>query len=308
MVRRVLTATLLLALGLGCGQSNPQPSPANDPKPEAPKTAQTTAAGDPAPETQPDNPPPDEPSEPEARSNEPEARPLYYEREITQADLEGRTLRELSLMRNTIFARAGNQFRKDWLREYFTAQPWYQPSDKLDKSKISELDWKNSSIIATYEAEISKEDLLKRKEEVLARVNAGKATPEDEIELRLLSSRIGTWLGAEDTPEENRSPLEDPSLLDKLLTKEQLENLSKRDLRILRNTVYARRGRPFKSALLQNYFFSTDWYQEDPNYSDAKLTDIDRRNIKLIRSVEDSLGGPLTDYEHMVEEDWFVVA
>src|SRR5262249_55062235 len=31
-------------------------------------------------------------------------RPLYYERALTAADLDGRTLRELSLMRNTIYA------------------------------------------------------------------------------------------------------------------------------------------------------------------------------------------------------------
>ena len=37
-----------------------------------------------------------------------EDRPLYYTRALTPADLEGRTLRELALMRNTIYARAGH--------------------------------------------------------------------------------------------------------------------------------------------------------------------------------------------------------
>lgn len=35
-------------------------------------------------------------------------RPLYYIRIITRGDLNGRTLRELWPMRNTIYARAGN--------------------------------------------------------------------------------------------------------------------------------------------------------------------------------------------------------
>ena len=52
-------------------------------------------------------------------------RALYYDRALTPADLQGRTLRELALMRNTIYARAGHPFRKKWLRDYFTAQPWY---------------------------------------------------------------------------------------------------------------------------------------------------------------------------------------
>ncbi len=35
-------------------------------------------------------------------------RPLYYAREITPADLVSRTVWELTLLRNTIYARAGN--------------------------------------------------------------------------------------------------------------------------------------------------------------------------------------------------------
>src|SRR5262245_25089010 len=61
-----------------------------------------------------------------------EARPFYYTREITQQDLDGRSLRELTLMRNTIYARAGNRFRKKWLNDYFSAQPWYHPLATMD--------------------------------------------------------------------------------------------------------------------------------------------------------------------------------
>ena len=35
--------------------------------------------------------------------------PYYFDREITEKDLERRTMRELSLMRNTIYARAGTR-------------------------------------------------------------------------------------------------------------------------------------------------------------------------------------------------------
>ncbi len=73
--------------------------------------------------------------------------PYYFDREITDKDLQGRTLRELSLMRNTIYARAGNEFSRKWLHEYFTAQPWYKESG-YDESKISKLDRKNAETIA----------------------------------------------------------------------------------------------------------------------------------------------------------------
>src|SRR5215831_6852378 len=62
-------------------------------------------------------------------------RPLYYEREISQADLQGRTLRELTLMRNWIYARAGNPFVKPWLKEFFAKQPWYSLNKRMTKTR-----------------------------------------------------------------------------------------------------------------------------------------------------------------------------
>ena len=230
-----------------------------------------------------------------------EERPLYYTREITPADLKGRTLRELSLMRNTIFARAGNKFRKKWLNDYFNAQLWYHPLDKMDEGKLTPVDHTNAVVISNYDAALTREQLVKEKTRLL---KSGASGPEDKIELRLLSERLGTWSG----DAEDRTPLGDPSMLDKQLTLDQLADLSRRDLRLLRNMVYARRGRAFTSDVLQQYFGSLDWYKSDPSYTDAKLTDVDRRNITLIRSVEEQLGGPLTDLEHKREDGWFANA
>ncbi|HUS30069.1 MAG TPA: YARHG domain-containing protein, partial [Kofleriaceae bacterium] len=50
-----------------------------------------------------------------------DGRGLYYDRPLAPADLDGRSLRDLTLMRNVVYARAGHPFRKAWLREYFTA-------------------------------------------------------------------------------------------------------------------------------------------------------------------------------------------
>lgn len=232
---------------------------------------------------------------------QPQGRPLYYNREIRKADLQGRTLRELTLMRNTIYARAGNPFRKKWLNDYFSAQPWYHPLEKMDESKLTPLDRKNAGIIAQYDVSLSKDELKAEQSKLLA---FGAPAPEDRIELRLLAVRLGKWAG----PDADRTPLEDPTLLDKQLTVEQLQDFSRRDLRLLRNLIYARRGRPFHSPLLQTYFEAIDWYKADPAYTDARLTALDKRNIKLIRSVEDQLGGPLTDFEHKTEDGWLVQA
>jgi hypothetical protein len=234
-------------------------------------------------------------------------RPLYYEGPIAPSELEDRSLRELSLMRNTIFARAGNSFRKKWLRDHFEAQPWYKAQGKVDESRLTEYDRQNARKIAEAEVSFTREQLEKRLAEVQARASGGKS-PEDDIELRLISSRLGVWKGPADVPRGERSPLEDPTVLDSLLDLKQLDNMSPRDLRLLRNTIYARRGRSFKSPVLTEYFEGMGWYSPEDSYSDARLTEVDRKNIRLVRSVEDALGGPLADRDHMQEEGWFAGA
>lgn len=231
-------------------------------------------------------------------------RPLYYTRAITARDLSHRYLWELTLLRNTIYARAGNTFRKKWLADYFTAQAWYHPLPAIDESKLTPLDRQNAETIAKFDASLSRDQLKTMLQGVMSSIRATGATPEDKIELRLLSARLGTWVGPSDTPQDERSPLEDPTVLDKQLSVEQLKDLSRRDLRILRNTIYARRGRPFRSDLLRAYFEATEWYKADASYTEARLTSVDSRNIKVILSVEDQLGGPLTDREHQTEDGW----
>jgi YARHG domain len=231
-------------------------------------------------------------------------RPFYYERALTSADLEGRTLRELALMRNTIYARAGHQFRKKWLHDYFAAQPWYKPLAKDDNSKVTARDRANAVLIAQAEEGQKRDDMKKRRDDILARQRASKATPEDDVELSILNTRLGQWVAAEADakPPADVSPLEDPSQLDHVITVEQLSNLSRRDLRLLRNTIYARHGRQFKSKLLQAYFDDMAWYKRNPAFTDKDLSKIDNTNVRLIKSVEDTLGGPMSEDEQRAEE------
>jgi hypothetical protein len=222
-------------------------------------------------------------------------RPLTYDRAVTDADLAGRTLRQLGIMRNFAFARAGQEFRKDWLKDYFGQYSWYRP--RAPEVEVSELARDNAAKIANFEAAIPRPELQKRADEVLARTKANQAEKTDALELRLLSERLGTWLVSADS-NVRPSPLEKPELLEQVLRLDDLGNLSRRDLRILRNTVYARKGRDFVSEGLREYFATKAWYEKDDAYSDKKLSAVDWKNIKLISSVEDTLGGPLSDGEH----------
>ncbi len=230
------------------------------------------------------------------------ARPLYYDRAIVPADLEGRTLRELSLSRNTIFARAGQPFVKPWLNEYFRAQAWYQPAEKQDLSRLSDVDRANVSVLALAEANITRPELIARRDAVRARASG---SGEDAIEMQLISAALGEWSGDAAVPVAERNPLADPTVLERQLSVGQIEGLSRRDLRLLRNTIYARHGRPFQSPVLSNYFADKAWYSPAASYADASLTDIDKRNIQLVQSMEDRLGGPMKEWEQQQADGWF---
>jgi hypothetical protein len=291
-----------LVLASGCDKTDGSTSDKSPSPPAAPTSA---APASPASSSAPNAAGPSATAAAPPRAPE---RPFYYDRPITEADLAGRTLREFSLMRNTIYARAGNKFRKPWLNAYFGAQPWYKPLDVMDESKITPLDRANARIIADADAALSREELERRRDEVLARRKGAPLSPDDAIELSLLSERMGIWLGGEEKPAEARSPMEDPAQLDRLLRVEDLSTLSRRDLRILRNMVYARRGRPFQSAVVKEYFKGAAWYRPDDNYHDGRLNEVDHKNIRLVKSMEDSLGGPLHENPDYGKDGWFFMA
>ncbi len=214
-------------------------------------------------------------------------RPWYYERAVTADDLNGRTLRELSLLRNWIFARAHNPFRRAWLHDFFSAQPWYEARPALVDSLVTDLDRANAAFIAGYEAAIPPDVLGYYLADL---VNRSERDPLDDLEIELVRERMGLhgtgFSGA-------NSPLANPARLDSLLTIEDLDDFSRRDLSLLRNLIYARRHRPFRSPELSMYFSRYGWYSADSTYTDDRLTPTDIRNINMIQSVEEEIGGPV---------------
>ena len=74
------------------------------------------------------------------------------------------------------------------------------------------------------------------------------------------------------------------------LTKSDVKGLSKDELRIGRNEIYARHGRRFTDQQLQEYFDGTDWYVGtiDPDDFDETqyLSKLERRNANFIKKFE----------------------
>lgn len=230
-------------------------------------------------------------------------RPLYYERAITDDDLRGRSLRELALMRNMPYARMGHRFRRPWLNRHFSGQEWYHPTRFVQANELSALDRQNSDAVGRYDVALERADLERMRDALLQRDRDGHSLPADSEEAVLLSSRLGERVTLSGVPlADAYTPLENPAALDSLLTLETLRQLSPRDLRILRNMVRARHGATFRAQSLRDYFEPAEWYHPDTAYNDARLTRVDRQNIRLIQTVEAEFGGPMTEAQ-VHEED-----
>jgi YARHG domain-containing protein len=76
---------------------------------------------------------------------------------------------------------------------------------------------------------------------------------------------------------------------DKLITEAMLRGLSLHELRLLRNEIYARHGRVFKTLWLQQYFGGQMWYDPNEEFKDEEMTGADKTNVETIVAYENKL-------------------
>jgi uncharacterized membrane protein YvbJ len=77
-----------------------------------------------------------------------------------------------------------------------------------------------------------------------------------------------------------------PQASERLLTANELANMSQASLRIMRNEIYARHGFVFKKEDMRQYFSQQTWYKPLFNNVDNMLSDVEKKNIVLIRRYE----------------------
>ncbi len=70
------------------------------------------------------------------------------------------------------------------------------------------------------------------------------------------------------------------------LETEDLAGYNKKELRLMRNEIFARYGFRFKSHDLEIYFDNEDWYKPKRDNVDIYLSDIEKENIDLIQTLE----------------------
>src|SRR5262249_50068164 len=155
---------------------------------------------------------------------------------------------QLRLLRNVPYARHGYSFASDDLRRAFGAFAWYRADPKFDERRFTRVDADNIALVHSYEGRAS----------LLGARPAIAAAPAAAVSFDVLQGRVRDGHA---------------------FTATDLGALDLGQLRVLRNTSYARHGRVFRTSDLQTHFRAQPWYHEDPSYDDSRLTREDRANI-----------------------------
>ena len=74
----------------------------------------------------------------------------------------------------------------------------------------------------------------------------------------------------------------------RLIEKDELKDVDKDTLALMRNEILARHGYPFKRAEYQEYFGSQSWYTENPDFDYNMLSKIEMDNVETIKKLEEA--------------------
>ncbi|WP_270816644.1 YARHG domain-containing protein [Hungatella effluvii] len=72
----------------------------------------------------------------------------------------------------------------------------------------------------------------------------------------------------------------------RLVTNDDLAELTKEGLRLARNEIYARHGYVFNSQDLKDYFSEKLWYRPDASFNESQLSSVEKDNVARIKSYE----------------------
>lgn len=89
-----------------------------------------------------------------------------------------------------------------------------------------------------------------------------------------------------DTDDSETLPGLYPEASTRRLTHDDLVSLSKWQLKIMKNEIFARHGYIFRSAAMKNYFQAKPWYRQQFHNVSRLITPIELENIKLIKQYE----------------------
>ncbi len=232
-----------------------------------------------------------------SKPQEPEAPNNYYifpsdTTLITYSDMEGMTSDETYMLINEIYARHGKIFKTASIQDYFESQRWYEPvstSSDAITPHFNATERENIKTIVAYQKEMGyRED------------NSASADP-DEDQNQEEQPDAGDESGdngntGETDTQPDRNPTNNYYLFPSsstLITSEDLEGMTRSETYMLINEIYARHGKIFTSASIQDYFESQQWYTpvtESSSEIEPLFNDIEAQNIKTIAAYQREMG------------------
>lgn len=175
-----------------------------------------------------------------------------------------------------------------------------EPGDKKDDGKF-EFSIKNNVVNGIWFANNKKQAVTQRTFKLKKQrfeYNPNLMLPEDEAYIDYYSEKIDTIVETQtdsttvpetyyqETYRSAGDAITKINSSTKKLTENDLKNLKKLELEILRNTIYARHGYTFKKKSYRQFFDSVEWYIPVSENVDAELTTLEKANIKLLERFE----------------------
>jgi YARHG domain len=248
---------------------------------------------------------------------------FYRTRALTRKKLGTHTNAEWTVLAAEVEAIHGKRFEDTaWLQQYFDERYWYQAAAKYDPKGLTDTERKNLQLIESVQKQQRRVAIAPGDMELFE----NKLIAEQMLrglslhELRLLRNEIYArhgrifktdWLsqyfggqpwydpkedfkdeeisGADKTNIETIVKYENKlhdSISKQPITRALLSGLFLEDVKKMREEIYARHGKVFKDKWTQKYFASLDWYKANPNYSDASLSAVEKRNLVVIAGYE----------------------
>ena len=248
---------------------------------------------------------------------------LWEDRALTRKKLGTHTNAEWTVLASEIEAIHGRRFDDTpWLQQYFDERYWYRAADTYNPKLLNDTERKNLALIDLIRKQQRKVAIAPGDMELFEDKLISDAMLHGLSlhELRLLRNEIYArhgrifktmWIQQYFGSQSWYDPKEDfkdeeisgsdktnietivayegklhNSISTKPITRALLQGLFVEDVRKMRDEIYARHGKVFKDPWTQKYFASFDWYKANPNYSDAQLSAVEKRNLVVIGGYE----------------------
>ena len=247
----------------------------------------------------------------------------WQTREIPDEKLYTETSAQWRIMIAEVEAIHGKRFDDEpWLQKYFEERYWYKPNANYSPEVLTVIERKNLEKLNARRNEdrnvavsigdmenfqnallteqilkgLSMNDLRMIRNEFWARAGRKFVTPgfrqmfewrdwykplkdQSKVKLNPIEEQNVKFIEAAETKMREKIAAEP-------ITSEMVEGLFVEDLRVLRNEIYAKHGRIFKDPNLQKYFEAQAWYRPNPDFEDEMLSEVESKNLAIIRETE----------------------